>query len=267
MTRFAHLALAAATLFAVSALASAAGPAADGEVPDAVAALDKHVAEVRFHGNSFADVVDFLRDLSGANVVVRYDELEKVGITKDSTVRHEAKDRKLSAVLSAVLEAAGAKKGAAVVGTVGNAIVLTTPADLKRLTAAAAEHAAALKRLTATAAEHAAAHEPTAMTKPMPELRFNASAASDVFDVLGDNAGVKFKPDWAALKAVGVEPDTPMTARLRNVSTADALLFLLANADDGEHPLDYRVGPDGTVTVSTVAALGKAAAAPPRKGR
>jgi hypothetical protein len=222
---------------------TAAANAADNAAAESVvrAQLDRELPQVRFNANQLSDVVDFLRDVSGANIFPAWDALARAGVKGDAPVTYDAKHVKLGGALADTLDAAAGGKGKAVVGIVGHAVVLATPAHLARL--------------RADLARHRAAGEPAALARRLPELKFNANACSDVFDFLRDVAGMKFQIDWPALDAAGVTVDTPVTCRLRDVPMDESLVLLLGSVGDAAHPLDYRVGPDGTVTVSTAAAL------------
>lgn len=51
-----------------------------------IAILDKRIPEIRFDGIAFGDVVDFLRDVTGANLVVEWRTLEQSGIDRSTPV-------------------------------------------------------------------------------------------------------------------------------------------------------------------------------------
>jgi len=112
--------LLAATVLALSIFPKAvlAGPATQ---PSAVAEVDtnpeatlktieklqKPLPELRFSGNPLSDVIDFLRDVTAANIYVDWAQLEKAGIGKDAQISLRLKDAKLATVLDAVAKAAG----------------------------------------------------------------------------------------------------------------------------------------------------------------
>src|SRR4051812_32549312 len=49
-------------------------------------ALNRMLPETKFDNISFSDAIDFLRDVSGANIHVNWKVLESAGIGKDATV-------------------------------------------------------------------------------------------------------------------------------------------------------------------------------------
>ena len=48
--------------------------------------LDATLPEVKFDGVGLGDAIDFLRDVSGANIVVNWRALEGDGVSKDTTI-------------------------------------------------------------------------------------------------------------------------------------------------------------------------------------
>ena len=96
----------ASSLVAVSlALAFAAVPApASGSVKQM---LNTNLPEVRFNGVALTDAIDFLRDISGANLVVNWKALEEAGITKDTQLNIRLRGVSLKKALTMVLAEAG----------------------------------------------------------------------------------------------------------------------------------------------------------------
>ena len=82
--------------------------------PDAQAknALDRAVPELRFHGESLSDTIDFLKDVSGVPFVVDWNALAKVGVKKTSPVTVDAKNLKFSKAITMILDSASQKPGA-----------------------------------------------------------------------------------------------------------------------------------------------------------
>src|SRR5205823_3839857 len=74
----------------------------------AQAILDRKVPEIRFNAVALGDVVDLLRDISGANIYVNWKTLAAAGIEKTAPVNARMRDVKFSTALSAILkDAAG----------------------------------------------------------------------------------------------------------------------------------------------------------------
>ena len=71
----------------------------------AVAAqLDRRLPDIKFDAVSFSDVIDFLRDLTSANIFVNWRSLEAAGIDKNAPVTARLRDVKLSKVLRTILD-------------------------------------------------------------------------------------------------------------------------------------------------------------------
>ena len=49
----------------------------------ALASLHKKVPEVKFDNTSFSDVIDFFRDITGANIAVNWRALESAGVDEN----------------------------------------------------------------------------------------------------------------------------------------------------------------------------------------
>ena len=62
---------------------------------------------MRLENSAFADVVDFLRDVSGANIFVNWRALEGVGIDRNAPVTARLRDVKFSKVLRTILDDVG----------------------------------------------------------------------------------------------------------------------------------------------------------------
>jgi type II secretory pathway component GspD/PulD (secretin)/tetratricopeptide (TPR) repeat protein len=99
------------------------------------AILDKNLPEIRFQDVAFADVVDFLRDTTQANIFVNWKALEAQGIDRNAPVSTRLRNVKFSKVLRTILESIGG--GAAAGGTLGytvdeGVITISTTDDLAR---------------------------------------------------------------------------------------------------------------------------------------
>ena len=94
------------------------------------------------------------------------------------------------------------------------------------------------------------------LNRPLPEVRFDAVALSDVIDFFHDVTGANLFVNWRALEAAGIQKTTPVTARLRDVKFSKALSTVLADAAGGSGKLSYTVD-EGVITISTMEDLNK----------
>ncbi len=71
------------------------------------AVLSRVLPELRFEDVGFSDVVDFLRDVTGANIYVNWKTLAAAGIEKDAKVTARLRNVKFSKALNVILDEAG----------------------------------------------------------------------------------------------------------------------------------------------------------------
>lgn len=91
---------------------AASRPADEGKAGKALAAqLDRQLPELQFDGIGFGDVIDFLRDVSGTNIVVNWKALEAAKVDKNAPTTLKLRNVKLSKALQLVLDAAAQKEG------------------------------------------------------------------------------------------------------------------------------------------------------------
>src|ERR1700761_3363117 len=57
---------------------------------------DRRLPEINFNGQEFADVMGFLRDVSGSNIFVNWRALESAGVSKDAPITAHVKDMRFS---------------------------------------------------------------------------------------------------------------------------------------------------------------------------
>jgi len=93
-------------LGAVMALAVAAMPSASFGQDTARKALDVPVKQLSVDGISLEKTLNYLRDVSGANLVVNWKILEQAGVTKDTTITLNVKDLPLKKMMRLVLDQA-----------------------------------------------------------------------------------------------------------------------------------------------------------------
>jgi hypothetical protein len=94
----------------------------------AVVLLKKVLPEVKFDAVALSDVIDFLRDVTGGNIVVNWKTLEEAGIDKNAQVTLQMKNTPFESVLAATLRQAGGQKLALVIDR--GIITITTQYDV-----------------------------------------------------------------------------------------------------------------------------------------
>jgi protein involved in polysaccharide export with SLBB domain len=78
------------------------------EDPAVRAQLDKKLPELRFEAVAFSDVIDFLRDVTGANIFVDWNALKGAGVDSSAAVTVRVRDVSFRKALELVLQSAGA---------------------------------------------------------------------------------------------------------------------------------------------------------------
>ena len=93
--------------------------------------LDKTLPEIRFQDVAFADVIDFLRDTTQANIFVNWKALEVAGIDRNAPVSTRLRNVKFSKVLKTVLESVGGGATSKLGYTVDEGVIeISTQEDL-----------------------------------------------------------------------------------------------------------------------------------------
>ena len=96
--------------------------------------LDKRLQELRFDGTALSEVIDFLRDISGANITVNWKTIEAAGIEKTTPVSLRLRDIKFHKALSTILNEVGGSNVKLDYDVEDGAITISTMEELNRNT-------------------------------------------------------------------------------------------------------------------------------------
>lgn len=89
------------------------------------------------------------------------------------------------------------------------------------------------------------------------EVQFDERPFESVIEYLGDLTGLNIQANWAALEAVAIEKDIPVTLpKLKEVAIGKLLDLVLEQVGGGETQLGYDID-EGVVTISTVEDLAR----------
>src|SRR5690348_16094614 len=69
--------------------------------------LNQRVPELKFQGVTLSDAIDFLRDISGANMTVNWKALEGAGVSRDTSVNLHLRGVSMRKALDLLLSEAG----------------------------------------------------------------------------------------------------------------------------------------------------------------
>ena len=90
--------------------------------------LARTLPEMNFDGVALADAVDFLRDITAANIVVNWRALEGAGVTRETVVNLKLRSVSLRKALSLLLSEAGGGEG--ITYTVDEGVIEITTSEL-----------------------------------------------------------------------------------------------------------------------------------------
>jgi len=191
-------------------------------------ALDRRVPDLNFEGVALADVLDFVRDVSGINIYVNWKELAAADIDKNTPITLRLRNVETSTALRQILAQADAKtrlryKVENNVVQIGLAETAAPPAwDLTNIKVKDKQMQAQLDRV-------------------MPELNFQGVSLSDVVDFMRDVSGANIVPNWKSLEAAGIDRNSPVTLRVRNIHFSKALSLVFQEAAGGPDKLLFEV--------------------------
>jgi hypothetical protein len=225
-----------------------------GGVDRAAAQLERTLPEVNFNRIGFADALDFLRDVSGLNVLVDWRALEEAGIDRNTPIEYKARDVKFGAALKAVTTLAGDSKNPVTFGMAGPVVFVSTP---KRVDAA-------VKGAAAIDAKAQDALSKELLARTLPEVKFESVVMGDVVDFLRDVSAATLYVHWKELESAGVDRNAPVNVTLKQVPFGLALHLILATSGGGNADFTVEDRQIMITCAAAVAAQAKPATAPAR---
>lgn len=109
-------------------VALAATPSVGARPGATSASLNRNLPEMKFDGVALVDAIDFLRDVTAANIVVNWKALEGAGVTRETLVNLKLRNVSLKKALSLMLSEASAGEG--VTYTVDGGVIEITTTEL-----------------------------------------------------------------------------------------------------------------------------------------
>jgi hypothetical protein len=184
--------------------------------------LDRRIPGVDFSGQGLADVLDFMRDVTGTNIFINWHALEAAGISKDAPIKFQLTKANFRTVLKGILDKVATSKGKAALSVQEGVLVISTAPDPAR------------PRASVTMGTLPAGANPV-----IPEINFAGQGLSDVIDFLREEVNrMKIEVDWTALEQAGISKDAPVNVRVRDVKFSTALRFVLESVSDGKSAID-----------------------------
>jgi hypothetical protein len=184
---------------------------------EALKKLDRTLPTLTFDAVRFADVIDFLRDVSGAGIVVRWEQLKKVGLDKNTQVTVKLGNVKFGDALTMVLVKAAGKPGVVGYTLVRGHVVIIPVGD-----------AGEPVNLLIAGAKVDGAMQTTLNQKLT--LTYDDVGLADILDHLQNAARVRIVVPWDKLKAAGVDKNKKLTLKFQDEIFGDCLSDVLVEA-------------------------------------
>jgi protein involved in polysaccharide export with SLBB domain/beta-lactamase regulating signal transducer with metallopeptidase domain len=213
--------------------------------PEMKQLLDKKLPEVNFAAVPLSDAIDFIRDVTNANIVVAWNAIEGSGLGRNTPVTVRVHNVSVGKGLELVLDSASTTQ-IKLRYTVDENVIRIAPTPQEER----ASSNAAPARIEPVPAPKVDPKTKAMLERDLPEVNFDNVALSDVIDFLRDVTNANIFVNWNALAAAGIDRNSPVTLRLRNVAFGKVLDLLLASVSDGSSTLAYTVD-QGVISIST----------------
>jgi RND family efflux transporter MFP subunit len=211
--------------------------------------LARRIDRLSFADIDLKDVIQFLREYSGANFYVNWGALQNASVEASTKVSVDVRNITAKRALELILHDISSEDLAYAID--GGVVVVATRLELSQ------ERAWVGKEIPLRAGkapkEDAALREK--LKREIDRLSFADIAFRDVIQFLREYSGANFHVNWRALQAVGIEQSTKISLDVRHVTVKRALELLLRDVSgEVEDGLAYAIN-GGVLTVSTRADL------------
>jgi hypothetical protein len=192
--------------------------------------LDHHLPAVHLPGVSLTDSIDFIRDITGANIYVDWKAVELAGITKDARVTVDGTDISIRGVFKTILEATGSD--ALKIQVIQGVIVVSTKLDFADRKNQPGPYLAGPSDATQSG---------SILDKRLAQFTLTPNTLDDAYQLLQDLGDVPIIMKWKPLAVAGVDRNTKVSLNLHDARVASVLYFVLTQAGDGK--LGYIIQP------------------------
>jgi len=204
-------------------------PAAEAPKIDPAMAkqMDRQLPQIHFTGVGFADTIDFMRDVSGINIVVDWANL---GVDRNEPITLKLENVKFTRAL-ALLLAEASNKNARLDYRVERNILIIAQANRLGAYIAATQRLNEMKMSDSMRAK---------IDRPLPEVSFSSVGLSDVLDFLKDASGISINANWNALNEAGVDRNEPVSLRVRGATLGEVISVIVEDLKSSR-PIPLRV--------------------------
>lgn len=172
--------------------------------------MDRQLPQIHFTGVGFSDTIDFMRDVSGINIVVDWANL---GVDRNEPITLKLENVKFSRALTLLIAQASDPKAPLDYRVERNILIVARPNRLDAF-------GAAIQSLHTTKMSDSLRAK---IDRQLPEVSFNSVGLSDVLDFLKDVSGIPINANWNALKALGVDRNEPVSVKLTGATLGEVL--------------------------------------------
>jgi hypothetical protein len=185
--------------------------------------LNRHLASVQLPGVALSDSIDFIRDITGANVYVDWKAIALGGVTQNTRVKLRATNISVRQAFEKLLKATGSN--ALEIRVMHGAIVVSTRLNFADRKAQKGPYLAELS----DSSKDAAVLERHIASVQLPQV-----SLSDGIDFMRDITGVPIEVKWKPLAAAGINMNTQITLTIHDAQVSSVLYFILDQAGDGK---------------------------------
>ena len=177
-----------------------------------LANMKRRLPEINFNGNNVSDVIDFLRNVTGVNIVVDWKNVEAAGTKKETPIDLRLRDIPFNQILLLVM----AQCSSSIAMDVRNsAILISTEPGLAAMTKQLGQLAEMKKQLPQ-------------LDRHLLEVKLDGNPLGDVVDFYRDLTAMKINVDWVALEKAGITNDAPVMMRVRDLPAGDVIVLTIA---------------------------------------
>jgi hypothetical protein len=197
---------------------------AEGAEKKKVALFDsmtRLIPEFRFQGAWLQDAFDYLRQFGAMTIVVDWRRLEEWKIANDTPVNIHEKNISVEDALKKLLGQLGDATHRPAYTTIGDVVVVSTPAG--------AEAQSAVAKSLAVAQPKAEMKE--LLNRPMGEANLDGVRLAGALDFVRDAAKLPIDVDWKGLQEAGVDRNAAVSVNLSEIPSGQALCILLGSVD------------------------------------
>lgn len=186
----------------------------DSETPRAKTIIKlRQPIPIDFFNNRLDSVIDYLRNATGVNIAVNWQEMEQAGVKPQAPITMELKQITGERLIQLILHTVGVG-GQIEVGLLDNIVVIGSADYIKQLNA------------ESNAWEKSSGYVSSGITHRA-HISFKNNKLESVAKYLNYHGGGHIDLDWKSLEKLGVTKETPVTLQLQNVQVRHALSLII----------------------------------------